>query len=288
MTLDWDMLWGATFTKVVVVLVVAAVLHRLSGRLIGRMVDRFLLVNSHETKAERRKRVDTVKTIFSTTIAWMIWIVAIISILAIFNVNFASIATGAGLVSVIIGLGAQNTIRDYLAGMFILIENQYRVGDVVTLSGGSTGQAVSGVVEEITLRITKLRDLDGTLNVVRNGEASVVTNRTFRYSSMVIDITVEYDSDMDKVERTMNEVGRSMLDDPSIGAEIEEPVQFLRVEALGDQGVVVRATGKVKPAKQWEVAGEYRRRLLAAFRKAGIRIAYPQLVVHQADKKRET
>lgn len=182
---------------------------------------------------------------------------------------------------IIIGLGAQATIRDYLAGISILAENQYRVGDIITLSGGTTGDGASGVVEEITLRITKLRDLDGTLNIVRNSDASVITNRTYKYSSVVIDVGVAYDSDIDAVERVMNAVGDELLNDPIFGVDIVEQIKFLRVNEFGESAILVKAVGKVQPARQWEIGGEYRRRLLKAFTAEDIVIAFPQLDLHQ-------
>jgi small-conductance mechanosensitive channel len=213
-------------------------------------------------------------------------VVAGATILRVLEFDLASIATGAGFLGIVVGLGAQATIRDYLAGMFILLENQYRVGDIVTLSGGTTGvgtsgAGTSGVVEEITLRITKLRDLDGTLNIIRNGEASVVTNRTFDYSSVVLDVGVAYDTDIDTAERVMNQVGEEMLEDKILHEEINEPIKFLRVDRFADSAVILKAVGQVKPASQWTVAGEYRRRLLKAFAKEKIEITLPQLVIHQ-------
>lgn len=260
--------------------------HRISGWLVSRLIRRAVRGNKYETKLDEIKRENTLIAITSTTAAVVIWVVAATVILSIFNVNLASVAAGAGFLGIVVGLGAQTAIRDYLAGVFILLESQYRVGDIVTLSGGSTGIGTSGVVEEITLRITKLRDLDGTLNIVRNGEAAIITNRTNKYSSVVLDIGVGYDSDIDTVEKVMNRVGTDMLKDKILAAEINEPIGFFRVDAFGDSAVIIKAVGKVKPAKQWDIAGEYRRRLLKAFAEAGIDIAYPQLVVHQSAKSK--
>ena len=238
-------------------------------------------IHPHESQSDRQKRIDTVNNIFGAAAGLVIWFVGASMILSVLHFDLSSIATGAGFLGIIIGLGAQATIRDYLAGIAILLENQYRVGDVVTLRGGTTGLGTSGVVEQITLRITKLRDLDGTLNIVRNGEASIITNRTFGYSSVVLDIGVAYDSDIDAVEIIMNAVGQEMLEDKAHKEDIREPVHFLRVDRFAESSIIIKAVGKVKPAMQWEVEGEYRRRLLKAFKKAGIEIALPQIVVHK-------
>lgn len=269
-------------TQIVIVLIVAFGLHHFSGMLIGKFVHRVLARHDFETKSDRMKQEDTLKAIFRTGISLVIFLAAIGVILSILHVNIAQIATGAGFLGIIIGIGAQTTIRDYLAGIFILTENQYRVGDIVTLAGGGVGKETSGIIEDISLRITKLRDLDGTLHIIRNGEASIVTNRTFKYSSVVIDVGVAYDSDIDLVEKTMDEVGKKMLHDPELARDIIEPIKFFRVDNFGDSAVIIKTLGKVVPAKQWDIAGEYRRRLLAAFRKNGIEIAFPQVVVHKS------
>jgi small-conductance mechanosensitive channel len=268
--------------QIAIVAIVAYALHHFSGVLVTNFIHRVLERHEFETKSDRSKQEDTLRAVFRTAISVVIFLTAIITMLAILKVNVAQIATGAGFLGIIIGIGAQTTIRDYLAGIFILTENQYRVGDIVTLAGGGVGQQTSGIIEDITLRITKLRDLDGTLHIIRNGEASVVTNRTYKYSSVVIDVGVAYDSDIDLVEKTMNAVGKGMLSDAELAEVILEPIRFFRVDGFGESAVIIKTLGKVIPAKQWDVAGEYRRRLLVAFKKNGIVIAFPQVVVHNA------
>jgi len=264
----------------VLTLVVAVVLQMVAARVVERIVRRLVSRHRFEHKADEKKREDTIIHILRTLANVVIWILAALVILATLGVNLAALATGAGLFGVIIGLGAQSTIKDFLAGLFILMENQYRVGDIVTLSGGSTGLGTAGVVEDINLRITKLRALDGTLNVVRNGEASIIANMTYQYSSVVVDVVVGYDSSIDTVEKVMNEVGLQVAGDDRFKSVTTEAIQFLRIDSFTSDGVTARAVGKVAPAAQWEIAGEYRRQLLAAFRKHGLKMALPQRVVH--------
>lgn len=268
-------------TLTVLILAIAVSLHNISGIIVAGIVQRVMRPRGSETKADNNKRKNTLSNIYSAIARLAVWLVAVSTILDVLHFNLASIATGAGFVGIIIGLGAQATIRDYLAGISILIENQYRVGDIVTLSGGTIGTGTSGVVEAISLRITKLRDLDGTLSIIRNGEASVITNRTYKYSSVVLDVSVPYDSDIDTVERVMNAVGRGMQKDEVLGKKISEPITFFRVDQFAASSLIIKAVGKVKPAAQWEIAGEYRRRLLKAFAVEGIKIALPQVIVHQ-------
>lgn len=281
-----DVLFENKYSQTLLVILLGMIVHRTSGMVIEQIVRRVIKSHKYATKLEERKREDTITRVFSTLTGIIVWIAIAGTIASIFELNIGAIVASLGFLGVIIGLGAQTTIRDYVAGVYILIENQYRVGDIVTLSGGTTGAlGTSGVVEDITLRITKLRDLDGTLNIVRNGEASIITNRTYQYSSVVIDINVAYDSDIDKVEKVMNQVGTDMLKDESLVKVISEPIQFLRVDNFLDSGIVVKALGTVQPAEQWTIAGEYRRRLLKAFKEAKIEIPLPQIVVHTIDKK---
>ncbi|NCU38295.1 mechanosensitive ion channel family protein [Candidatus Saccharibacteria bacterium] len=283
--MTFTQIFSHPITQIFIVLAVTAVINRSSSRIINLFVSRIMARHKFETIADRRKQEQTVSSVFRTTAGVLLWLVAAGAVLSILNFDLTQVAAGAGFLGIIIGLGAQATIRDYLAGIFILLEGQYRVGDIVTLNGAGVSKETSGVVEDITLRITKLRDLDGTLNIIRNGEASIITNRTFKYSSVVIDVGVAYDSDIDKVEEIMDRVGKDMLKDVELNKVIREPIHFFRVDNFTSSAVIIKTIGKVAPAKQWDVAGEYRRRLLKAFNKEGVVIAFPQVVVHQASKK---
>lgn len=264
------------------IVAISAGLHWLGARIVKFFVKRAMKKHHRETEVDRKKRENTITGILVAAVGVVVWTAAVAGVLTVFGVDFAKVAAGAGVLGIIIGFGAQSTIRDILAGIFILSENQYRVGDIVTLNGAGVSQPTSGVVEEITLRITKLRDLDGTLNIVRNGEASIITNRTYQFSSVVLDVGVAYDSDIDQVEKVMNEVGDEMAEEDEFKHDIKDPIHFLRVDHFADSSITIKALGHVAPAKQWELAGEYRRRLIKAFKKAHIEIAFPQLVVHKA------
>lgn len=282
--MTWSDFISHPLVQIVLVIGVAYLLNHFAGRFFRALVHRIMRKHSFETAADRKKQEQTVARLFQTMASVLIWLIASAMILSILNFDVAQIAAGAGFLGIIIGLGAQATIRDYLAGVFILLEGQYRVGDIVTLNGGGVSEPTSGVVEDITLRITKLRSLDGTLNIIRNGEASIITNQTFNYSSIVVDVGVSYDSDIDTVEKVMNDVGKAIAKDERYEKDFIETITFLRVDSFTDSAVIVRALGKVAPACQWDIAGEYRRQILKAFKKAGIEIAYPQIVVHSETK----
>lgn len=273
-----------TFVRVVVVIVVTALVQLIARGFVEHLVRRLVFRHRYEDKIDERKREDTLIGILHTGIGVLLWLITTLVVLDTLGVNLAALATGAGLFGIIIGMGAQNTIKDILAGIFILFENQYRVGDIITVSGGSTGAGTSGVVEEISLRITKLRDLEGTLSIIRNGEASIITNRTYKYSSVVVDVTVGLDSNIDTVEDIMNKVGLELAGEEKWQKIITQPIQFMRVDSFSATGVVVKAVGRVTPANQWDVGGAYRRKLLKAFAAAHVSVALPQVVVHQTKK----
>lgn len=268
-----------TLIQVLLTIIVALMLQLIVRSPIERIVRRIIRTHRYSNKDEAKKREDTLITIFHTAGMVVVWIVAIIVILMQLHVNFAGLLTGAGLIGIVVGVGAQGTIRDFLAGIFIILENQYRVGDIVTLSAGVTG-GVSGVVEDITVRITKLRDLDGNVHIVSNGSVGVITNMTFKYANVNIDLPISYSTDIDKVRKIINEVGIDVAGDKTLGTDVIEAIQFLRVDSFDASVMMVKALGKVKAGTQWDVAGEFRRRIKMAFDKKGIEIPYPQVIVH--------
>lgn len=272
-------------SQIVTTIVVIAVVQLIVRESIVPIVRRVVKRHPHQSKIEEQKREDTLVSIFRTASGTVLWTLGAVIILTELHVNLSALLTGAGLVGVIVGLGAQNVIKDYLAGIYIIAENQYRVGDIVMLEGtGATG-GVAGVVEEITIRITKLRDLDGNLHFVRNGLAAVITNMSFQFANVNVDLRVGYDSDIDQVEEIVNEVGAKLALDPKWQDATIEPVQFLRLDSFADSYVVVKAVGKVRPASQWDIAAQFRRRIKKAFEEHGIDIPMPQVVVHEAHKK---
>lgn len=268
-----------TTVQVLATIAVAFCLQYLVRKTLRFVVHRAVRGHKYAHKIDEEKRENTLVNIFHTAISVVIWTLAVIVILGQMHINIAALATGAGLVGIIVGFGAQSAIKDFLAGIFIIAENQYRVGDIVTLrvSGGD----VSGVVEDITVRITRLRDLDGNLHIVQNGASIVVTNLSFEYANVNVDVKVAYDSDINKVEKVMNEVGAALAKDEKWAKHIVEPIQFLRVDGFEEAGARIKALGTVEPAMQWDIAGEFRRRLIAAFEKNRIVIPYPQIVVRK-------
>ena len=268
--------------QVSLTLATAIIIQLILRATIERIVHRAIRGHKYASHIDEEKREQTLVTIFRTASAVIIWITATILILTQLHVNVAALMTGAGVVGIIIGFGAQSAIRDFLAGIFIIAENQYRVGDIVTLRAAN--KDISGVVEDITIRITRLRDLDGNLHIVQNGEANVVTNLSFGYANVNIDVDVAYETDIDQVEKVVNEVGRDMAEDKKWAPHIFEPIQFLRVDGFEASAARVKALGKVEPAMQWDVAGEFRRRVKKAFEAHHITMPITQIVVQTVEK----
>jgi small conductance mechanosensitive channel len=164
-------------------------------------------------------------------------------------------------------------VQDVINGLFILLENQYRKGDVVRIAG------VSGLVEDLNLRRTVLRDLDGIVHHVPNGDVRVASNYTSEFSRVNLDVTLAYGADVDRVRAIVDRLGEELARDPVFGPMITEAPRFLRVDKLVDNGIIIKVLGVTKPIKQWDVMGELRRRLLHAFAEAGIPMPTPARVV---------
>lgn len=277
-------LLGYPWVRILVIIAVAIILQRVIRIVVRRVVHRLVRREEAITDADRDKREKTISSIFGTALAAVLWIITVLVILSELHINIAALATGAGLAGIIIGFGAQNMIKDYLAGMFIIIENQYRVGDVVIFEGTGSSRPLGGIVEEISIRSTRIRDDDGNLHIVLNGTPTSVTNMTFKHANAHMDLRVSYNSNIDQVEQVINRVGIEMTKDKNWMDKIIEPIEFVRVEQFADSAIVIKCIGKTTPIDQWAVSGEFRRRLKKAFDKEGIEIPFNQMVIHEAPK----
>jgi moderate conductance mechanosensitive channel len=219
------------------------------------------------TQVELERRVRTLERTAVRTGGVVIVIVAVLMALSSgLDVDIGPAIAGLGIVGIAVGFGAQTLIRDWLAGIFVVLENQYNQGDVVRIAG------VSGVVEDFSLRRTMLRDLDGTVHTVPNGQITVASNLTRVWARVNLDIPVAYDTDLDVASRLINQVGEELHGDPDWAGRLLEAPSVVRVGHLGDTGVSLKVLGQVPAAEQWAVAGELRKRILAAFAQRGIKI----------------
>jgi moderate conductance mechanosensitive channel len=221
---------------------------------------------------EIKKRVDTLSSVLTTAGQVFVILVAAFVILSQW-INITPILAGASVLGVALGFGSQALVKDLIAGFFVVMENQYRVGDVVSVAG------ISGLVMEISLRRTVLRDMDGTVHVVPNGEIKVASNMTKGYSRVNLNISVSYKTDLDKATAVLNQVCRDLAEEPEWAPMIIKPPEVLRVDKFGDSGIDLKVLGDVKPQQQWAVSGELRKRIKKAFDREGIEIPYPHTTV---------
>lgn len=260
--------------RIVFIAVFAYILIRILNKFIERAVRLAVVADSQISPDSEKKREETLIHIFKFTIKVVIWIIAGLMILEEFGVQIAPILAAAGIVGIAFGFGGQYLIKDIISGLFIILENQYRIGDIVAFD------KVSGLVENITLRKTTLRDMDGTVHHIPHGEVKTVSNYSKDFSRINLNVGIAYNSDLEKVIRLVNRVGQELFNDDNFKEMLVTPPQFLRVDNLEDSSVVIKIVADTKPLKQWELTGELRKRLLIAFNKEGIEIPFPQRVVH--------
>jgi small conductance mechanosensitive channel len=225
-------------------------------------------------------RITTVSRVLRYTATVIVVLVAGMLVLSQLGISIAPILATAGVAGVAIGFGAQSLIKDYLSGFFLLIEDQIREGDVVEVAGKA------GIVEEMTLRYVRLRDGDGYVHFVPNGEIKLVSNRTRGFARAVVDVGVGYGVDIDQALAVMREVGRAMRAHEQWKARVPDDVEVLGVEKLENSAVVLRVQLKVVPANERDnVRREYLKRIKEAFAARGIEIPFPQLTIHSAQPK---
>lgn len=261
---------------IVLILVGAYFARKIVMRLILKVVRRSIRHDRKHPSIDDERRERTVHEIINTGVGIAIYILAGLMILEEVGVNTAPLLAGAGIVGVALGFGAQSFVKDALNGLFIIFENQYRVGDVIMINND-----IGGVVEKITLRETVMRDLDGMLHHIPNGFIDMATNMTMEFANVNIDIGIGYDSDLEKVEHVINKVGRDMAEDKEWQSSIIDPPSFLRVDQFADSAIIIKILGKTTADMRWSVAGEYRKRMKIAFDKNNIEIPFPQMVVHK-------
>ncbi len=223
---------------------------------------------------ERRKRVNTLGQLFSVLTTLVVSGVAVLMALSLFDIDIRPFLAGAGILGLAVGFGAQTLVRDVIAGFFLIVENQVRVGDVVAINGKS------GRVEAVRLRTIVLRGLDGTVHVLPNGGIGDLSNMTKDYSYCVLDVGVAYKEDVERVMEVLREVGAALQRDPVHGPLVLEPLDILGVDAFADSAVVIKMRMKTAPVEQWRIGRELRRRIKRAFDERGIEIPFPHLSVY--------
>ena len=271
---DEDVARWATQTgvRVAVLLLLAFGANRVTSALIQR-AEKEVLAGGVDHDTEHGKRAATLASSLGRFASALIWTVSLLMVLRELDVDITPILTGAGILGLAIGFGAQTLVKDIISGIFIIIEDQVRIGDVALVNG------VVGAVEEINLRTLVLRDIEGTVHVIPNGEIRTLANRTRDFAYYVIDLGIDYGTDTDLAVDAVKAAGAELQDDPVFGPSILEPVEVMGIDNFADSAVTLRFRIKTQPLKKWEVGRELRRRVKKTLDARGIRIPFPQMDV---------
>jgi len=251
--------------KIVLILVVAIVVARMAARAVRRFLRTAHARSPLRATSQRaQQRAATLGDVLAGLARTVIYAVAGLVVLDELGLNLAPLLAGAGIAGIAVGFGAQSLVKDFLSGFFILVEDQYGVGDVVDV--GATG-----TVEEITMRVTRLRSVDGTVWFVPNGEIRQVGNTSMEWSRAVIDVLVPYDTDIPKVTAAIAEEANRLADDEQWRDEVLEPPEVWGVQAMSSEGITIRMVIKTQPRQQYAVAREMRTRISTRLRQEGVR-----------------
>jgi small conductance mechanosensitive channel len=252
--------------RILAILVFAYIASRAVARALAgvRSYTVKMMLKSGGNEFEIEKRVETVGNLTGKALFVLIWIIAGLMILKEMNFDVRPLLAGAGVAGVAVGFGAQNIIKDVLAGMFLMMENQIRVNDVAVINGKA------GLVEEINLRTTVLRGEDGAVHIFPNGTIQGLTNLTREYSYYVFNLTIAYNEDTDRVVAVLQEIGAELSQEEPYRAVVLAPLEVLGVDKLGDSGAIIKARFKTVPNQQWLVGREMNRRIIQRFTEAKI------------------
>ena len=267
--------------RVAATLVAAFLAARAVRLLVARFVHRIGGSVADTAPLLRVKRAQTLGGLLRAGASMGIWVIAMMVVLGQVGVDIGPLVAAAGVGGVALGFGAQTLVRDLIAGFFLLVENHYDVGDVVEAGGAS------GTVEEISLRTTVLRNLDGRRHVVPNGEIRVTSNLTKELSRYTFDIVVPYDTGLDQVIREVRRQDERMRQDPVLGPTIRRPVKVLGVQDYAEDGATLRAFVETVPGRQWRVGRELEARIRRSLAARGMAVAYPGVMRSAAARSAE-
>lgn len=254
--------------NIVAILIGAWFIRRFGTEIISQFLKRTIRSDLYPSAADREKRLKTLESLVGASTRVTVYIVATILIIGEINPHYTTaLFASAGLIGVAFGIGGQSVIRDFVNGLFVIMENQYRVGDIITAAG------VSGTVEGITIRTTTLRDLDGHVHHVPNGVIQVATNKTSGYTRINEDIVVDGGTDLDRLEHVINHVGQELAAVAEYSSKVTEAPSFARVVRFDGDNVVVKILGKTTPGSHLEIKSELYKRLQKALRANHIKLA---------------
>ena len=252
--------------SIILIIIFAFISKKILTTVTVKLLSKTIRPDMYPTETDRKKRLATLDSLMTAVVKVTVWIVATVMIISEIGINTAPLLASAGIIGIALGFGAQSLVNDFVSGIFIIIENQYRVGDVVEIAGAS------GTVEEVGIRTTVLRDLNGYVHHIPHGFIDVTTNQTIGYNRINEEIVVGFDSNIDKVEQIINKVGLSIATDPKYEKSIKEPFKFTSVKGYAVNGIIIGILGKTKPGEQWKVRTEMYKRLKKEFDKAKIEV----------------
>lgn len=268
------------FTYILISLVVVIVLIWLLNA-ISRNLEKVILKRSdalHDKEAQ--KRVKTLMSIGRGIMRLILWAIFALILLKRIGIEIGPIIASAGIAGIAIGFGAQELIRDFLAGFFVLLDNQIRTDDIVVING------TTGVVEKIELRTIRLRDHSGVVHIFQHGKINTLSNMTKEWSALVFEIGVAYKEDVDTVIAIMKSVGEDLEKDSRFSGNILEPISILGVEQFANSSIQLKVRIKTQTGEQWQTRREYMRRLKYAFDKKGIEIPFPHTTLYWGEKSK--
>lgn len=268
---DWVSGAFAPAISIIAIVLISFLILRLMRSIVRRTISRLIERGDQPTR-EVTLKANTLTYVIESAGRLIVIVVAGMMVLSNLGFNIAPLIASAGVAGIAIGLGAQSLIKDFINGFFILLEDQFSIGDVISVNDNS------GLVEQLNLRRTGLRTLDGAFIIIPNGDIRTVTNKTKGWSRAMIDVDVSYDDDVDYAMAVLRDLLDDFQEDPEFGPVITAPAEITGVEALGPYQVTIRVLVKTLPAEQWRVQRELRRRIKRAFERAGITMPYPHSV----------
>ena len=259
---------GGYLLRVVLIILIAQALVRVTALLVRRF-EHEMSAGTNLDAIERGKRARTLGSVVQNLVTVLVIGIALLMVLQQVGLDITPVLTTAGIAGLAVGFGAQTLVRDIISGFFLILENQVRVGDAAAING------TEGLVEAINLRTIVLRDVEGTVHVFPNGAINTLANRSKDFSYYVLELSVSYYDDSDRIAEAVRDVGAGLQADPAFGPSILAPIEVLGVDAFTEWSVKMKARIKTVPLKQWEVGRELRRRIIKTFEQRGFAIPFP-------------
>ena len=258
---------------ILIVIILAYISLRVAGTIMPNLIRLYLNTNprANEIGSENEKRIDTFAIVIRSVLRIFVVLVTVLTILSILGVPVTSLVAGISIIGIAVGLGSQSLVKDVIQGMLIIAENQLRKGDIVKINDKR------GLVEDLNLRRILLRDLDGALHIIPNGETGIITNLTSQWSRVNIEIYVGYEEDLEKVIAIINDLGEKIFKDSKVSNFMKDKPRVFTISSFTDNGVKLRLVGMTEPGKQWEVRTLLLRELKREFDQKNIKIPYSQI-----------